>query len=43
MKFYETMCLILVGFASLSIAAPVSSEYENLELKDQEPGPGYGL
>ena len=43
MRFIETFCLALVGLVSLSIAAPASYEYEVLQIKAHEPGPGYGL
>ena len=45
MKFYETICLILLGLATLSIAAPVASEDEASEFEDPEAGdePGDGF
>ena len=43
MQLLETLCVVLVGLFSMSIAAPASYDFEILKPEDIEPGPGYGL
>ena len=43
MRFFEILCVALVGLFSMSIAAPIPYDWEVLRPEDDEPGPGYGL
>ena len=43
MRFLETLCVVLIGLFTTSIAAPTSHDFETLKPEEVEPEPGQGL